>query len=90
MPDLSRIKEHMKVISSDNQLVGTVDCIRDEKIILTKSGPAAGGKHHWIPSGWVASVEEDKIRLNQTAEQARANWFDAEPDGHAESKTACP
>jgi len=89
--DTSRIKEHMKVIGSDGQRVGTVDCVKDEKIILTKSDPASQGKHHSIPLDWVSSVEQDEVRLNQTTEQARANWFDAEnADGQSGSKAVCP
>ena len=90
MADISRIKQHMKVVSADNLHVGTVDCVKDDKIILTKSDPTASGKHHWIPPNWVTSVEEDKVRLNQTLEQARANWFDAEAGEESGSQPVCP
>ena len=90
MADISRIKEHMKVMSSDNRHLGTVDCVKNDKIILTKSDPTSGGKHHWIPSGWVTSIEEDEVRLDQTLDEAHANWFDAEePDGQTGSPAVC-
>jgi len=91
MADISRIKEHMKVMSSDYRHVGTVDRVRDDKIVLTKNDPASGGRHHWIPSDWVTSIEEDEVRLDQTLEQAHANWYDAEePDGQTGSKAVSP
>lgn len=89
--DTSRIQQHMKVVGSDGQHVGTVDCVKDEKIILTKSDITSEGKHHSIPLDWVSSVEEGEVRLNQRGEQARANWFDAEnTDEQTDSKAVCP
>ncbi len=91
MADISRIKEHMKVISADLRLVGTVDCVKGEKIILTKSDPTSGGKHHWIPPEWVTSIHDEEVRLDQTLEQAQANWFDAENgEGHSGKGAVCP
>jgi hypothetical protein len=88
--DISKIKEDMKVVASDGQHIGTVDCVKDEQVILTKSDPASGGKHHAIPLDWVSSVEENKVRLNQTSGQARTNWVDAEnQDGQSGSKAVC-
>jgi hypothetical protein len=48
------IKEHMEVLGSDGQHVGTVDHIEGkDKIKLTKTDAKAGGKHHLIPMNWV-------------------------------------
>ena len=89
--DPSRIKEHMKVVGSDGQHVGTIDCVKDEKIILTKSDPASQGKHHSIPIDWITRIEENEVRLSQTSEQARTNWFDAEnTNEQTGSNAACP
>jgi hypothetical protein len=89
--DTTLIKEHMKVFGSDGQHLGTVDCLKENKIILTKSDPASQGKHHAIPLVWVASVEDDAVRLNQTTEQVRTNWVDAEtPDGQSDARAVCP
>lgn len=38
---------------------------------LTKNDPQAQGQHHYIPLDMVASVEQDAVRLNLSAEQAR-------------------
>lgn len=45
-------------------------CARD-RINLTKNDPQAQGQHHYIPHDMVASVEQDLVRLNLSAEQAR-------------------
>ena len=74
---LRQAKEHMEVVGSDGQPVGTVDKVAGDKIILTKSGAMAGGHHHSIPCSWIQSVD-DKVTINKTAEQARQQWTDEE------------
>jgi hypothetical protein len=71
MIDSSKIREHMKVIGSDGQHVGTVDKVEGNRIKLTKSDPAAQGQHHYIPLDSVVSVEGDAIRLSQTAQEVK-------------------
>ena len=71
MANASQIREHMEVVGSDGQHVGTVDKIEGARIKLTKSDPQAQGQHHYIPLNTVASVEQNTVRLNLTAEQAR-------------------
>jgi hypothetical protein len=79
---IANIQEHAEVESSDGQHVGTVDKVRSERIILTKSDPEAGGQHHWIPTSWVANVEHNKVRLTRTHEDAQKHWHEAkEEDG---------
>jgi len=87
---LDRVTEHMEVIGSDGAHVGTVDKVRGEHIVLTKSDPAAGGVHHAIPCGWIDEVD-DKVRLNLAAEDAFERWrvegrsralFEPERTGH--------
>lgn len=71
MANASQIREHMEVIGSDGQHVGTVDRIEGDRIKLTKDDPQAQGKHHYLPLNAVASVEQDRVRLNMDAQQAR-------------------
>jgi hypothetical protein len=89
MIETTQIKEHMNVAGADDEKVGTVDCVRGDEIILTKSDPESGGKHHSFPKDWIDSIGENEIRLNKTAEQARANWFDAEKE-KADAAKPCP
>lgn len=70
---VGRVTEHMEVAGSDGKHVGTVDKVRGDTIVLTKSDPAAGGVHHAIPCGWIESVD-DKVTLNLTADEAVARW----------------
>lgn len=74
---VQQVKEHMEVVGSDGQPVGTVDKVAGDKIILTKNGAMAGGHHHSIPCSWLQSVD-DKVTINKTAEEARKQWTDEE------------
>jgi len=88
---LRHVTEHMEVVGLDGSHVGTVDKVRGDRIILTKSDPDAHGHHHSVPSRWIDSVD-DKVKLRKTAEQAKAHWRDEERsgalfgEGHAESR----
>ena len=68
------IREHMKVIGSDQQPVGTVDKIEGDRIKLSRNDPQAQGKHHYIPADWVDMVEGDQVLLRQKAQEARQQW----------------
>lgn len=74
---LSRVNEHMEVVGSDGQHVGTVDKVRGDRIVLTKTDVDAGGHHHSIPSRWIQSVD-DKVTIRKTADEAKAAWKDEE------------
>lgn len=68
------IKEHMEVVGSDGDHVGTVDHCEGPNIIkLTKSDPTAGGEHHYIPMAWVAHIDQ-RVHLSQTGNEARTRW----------------
>jgi len=77
---LSKVTEHMEVLGSDGEHVGTVDKVRGDRIILTKGDADAGGRHHSIPSRWIDSVD-DKVKIRKTAEDAKAHWRDEERNG---------
>lgn len=74
---LGKVSEHMEVVGSDGQHVGTVDKVRGDRIILTKNDQDADGKHHSIPCSWIESVD-DKVTVSKTAEEAKAAWRDEE------------
>lgn len=68
MINASQIKNHMEVVGSDGQHVGTVDhlCIK-----LTKDDPAANGKHHILELEDVTGVENGKVMLSMSAAEAK-------------------
>jgi hypothetical protein len=70
---VGQIREHMEVAGSDGGHVGTVDCTRGDRVVLTRSDEASGGVHHVIPCAWIDKVE-DKVVLNIEAEEARRRW----------------
>jgi hypothetical protein len=70
----SSIREHMKVVGSDRQPVGTVDHVEGDRIKLAKNDPQAGGRHHYIPGDWVDRVEGDQVCLRQSAQEACSSW----------------
>ena len=70
---LSKVAEHMEVVGSDGKHVGTVDRVRSDTIVLTRSDPDSGGVHHGIPASWIEQVE-DRVMLNIPALQAQAEW----------------
>jgi len=74
MADNADIREHMEVVGSDHQHVGTVDGIEGQRIKLTRTDPAADGEHHYLHLDSVATVEGDRVVLNRTAAQARDEW----------------
>ncbi len=67
------ILEHMDVIGSCGNRLGTVDRVEENSIKLAKNDPKAGGQHHWIPMDWVESVD-DSVRLNKDCGEAMREW----------------
>ena len=67
MIDPTQITEHMEVVGSDGQHVGTVDKLA---IKLTKKDPTAQGQHHVINIELAGSVEGGKLKLTIPAAQA--------------------
>ena len=69
--DASQIKEHMDVVGSDNEHVGTVDKVEGQRIKLARKDPSAGGEHHYLDLSKVSSVQDGKVRLACSAQEAR-------------------
>jgi len=77
MANANDIKEHMDVIGSDGEHVGTVDHLEgSDKIKLTKTDQAAGGKHHFIPLSFVDHVDAH-VHLNKSSKDVKAQWQSA-------------
>lgn len=75
---LNSVQEHQEVVGSDGQHVGKVDKVRGDRIILTKTDKDAEGHHHSIPCSWIESIDDGKVRINRTADQAQKAWKDEE------------
>lgn len=77
---LNQVNEHMDVVGSDGEHIGTVDKVRGDRIILTRSDPEAGGHHHSIPSSWIDTVD-DKVKIRKSSTEAKSAWRDEERNG---------
>ena len=71
--DTANIREHMKVVGSDGQHVGTVDHLEGDREIKLTRRDSDDDEHHFIPTSWVQEVG-DTVRLNKTADDARREW----------------
>ena len=68
------IKEHMEVLGSDGEHVGTVDHLEGSSDIkLAKSDPKAGGQHPLIPLAWVAHGDQH-VHLNRACKDVQQRW----------------
>ena len=66
------IKEHMEIMGSDGQKVGTVDRLEGDRIKLTKdSDPHGQGHHHYLPVSAVQSTQGGKVMLQMSASEAK-------------------
>ena len=66
------IKPHMDVISSCGCKMGKVDHLEGSAIKLTRND-SPDGQHHFVPTGWVARVDEH-VHLNKNADETRMGW----------------
>ena len=73
---LHGVREHMDVVGNDDEHVGTVDRVAGDRIILTKSDPESGGVHHSLSCSDIDRIEENRIILECTAEDAKKRWRD--------------
>ena len=76
---LARITEHMEVVGSDHQPVGKVDKVKGDQIVLTKTD-SPDGRHHSFSSSMIDRVEDSRLILTATAEEARQTFGDPDRD----------
>jgi hypothetical protein len=74
MVDTTQIRPDAEVIGADGVHLGTVDHLDGRRIRLTKADSpqfaGKGGRHHWIPLGLVAAVDDGTVRLSARADVA--------------------
>ena len=68
----SEIREHMDVIGSCGNKVGSVDHVEGSLIKLTRKD-SPDGQHHYVPLDWVARVDAH-VHLNRDCGAAREQW----------------
>lgn len=71
---LGNVREQMTVVGSDDEQIGTVDCVRGDRIVLTK-GDSEDGRHHAISCSQVDRVEADRVVLDQPAAEAKRRFL---------------
>lgn len=80
MSELSNIAKGMTVVGADGANIGVVAAVVDKRIQLEANDVGDhAGKSRFIPSGLVAEVEGDIVRLSATG--ANAVLFDENEDG---------
>ena len=82
MSSFDKIREHMTIVGAEGTKLGTVDKVEGDRIKMTREDSGIGHQdhHHYIPSGLVADVEGDTVRLSSTAATA-ASLFEQEESG---------
>jgi hypothetical protein len=72
----SQINEHMEVVGSCGNHVGTVDHLDGDRIKLTRTD-SADGRHHFLDLSAVADVKDGKVVTSMNHKQALAQLTDA-------------
>jgi hypothetical protein len=73
---LGSVREHMEVVGNNDEHVGTVDRVAGDRVILTRSDPESGGVHHSLSCSDIDRVEDNRVILDCSSEQARQRWRD--------------
>lgn len=67
MIQASQIRDHMQIVGSDGQQLGSVQGLEgSSRIKFTATGVAGRGDHS-IPLDWVKSVDGQTVRLNKSS-----------------------
>ncbi|ACB93829.1 DUF2382 domain-containing protein [Beijerinckia indica] len=67
-----KIHDHMNVMASDGQLIGVVDHLEGDRIMLTSSD-SPDHLEHFIPLAWVKTIGAD-VELDKPANMVKASW----------------
>ena len=76
---LGTVREHMTVVGSDNEQVGTVDKVRGDRIILTRND-SEDGQHHSLNCSLIDRVEGDQVILDKPAARAKEQFSNENRD----------
>lgn len=78
---LQSIREHEEVVDQNGEHIGTVDKVRGDKVILTKSDPEAGGVHRSFTCSLLDRVEDGKVYLSGTKDSIRGQLHEERGEG---------
>jgi hypothetical protein len=70
---LGQVREHMNVVGSDEEHLGTVDHVRGDRIILSK-GDSEDSRHHVLSCSMVDRVEGDRVILDRPAAEVKQRF----------------
>src|SRR5215212_6049528 len=68
--EVAQITEHMELVGSDGQHVGTVDRVQGKLVKLTKAESGGGGEHRYVPLSVVQGIHDHNLTLSVPAQQA--------------------
>jgi hypothetical protein len=69
---IADIREHVDVIGSCGNKLGTVDHVMGDEIKLTKND-SPDRQHHLIPTSWVNRVDS-QLHLSKNRGEAKRDW----------------
>jgi len=67
MVQASQIRDHMQIVGSDGQQLGSVQQVEGSSRIKFAPRGAVGGGEQFIPLAWVASVDGQTVRLSKSS-----------------------
>lgn len=73
----NQIQPDMPVVCSQDGQFAEVDHMEGEDTIKLKRDDE--GNHHYIPLSWVRSVEDGKVKIDRTGEEAMQQWSESSP-----------
>ena len=74
MIDMTQVREHMDVISSDRKMVGKIDRLDGpDRLKLTRLSSPDGRHHHFIPVSWIERIDQH-VHLNKSGEEVTRHW----------------
>lgn len=83
---MQQIPDHAEVVGSDGEHVGTVDKLRGDRIILTKND-SPDGNHHSLTCSSLDCIDDGKVKLNVSAEEAKQQWRNEDRDLNERSQS---
>jgi hypothetical protein len=77
MINSDQIKSDMPVVCSQDGQFAIVDHMELTNTIKLKKDKT--GQHHYIPITWVSSIENGKVKIDRSGDQAMQEWSTVSP-----------